>query len=1349
MRGQEGRKLHIVKRFVSTLLSCLLTLALAVPSAEPVFATEPWAADLTTTTQTLLVDMMRTNLMRSLNNNPQDSGEEGGSREDKTASITDADIVQTFQDTRLANQEWDTVNLHDVAVKLIERLKANIGEGEVTLDNARIIDYTENTMRLDYNFGQMAVDWAVKNVAYTAAIGEDKARDVFVMCMADAGGNPFISMKAYGDAIKQEAENYASSNNDGSHKDSLLKKYSYPTYQQYIMKGNQIPAGTLFIGTWLVDAQSLNGPIYNKAVRSMAEEDQQIMYYKSELAGGRWRNISSASSLNAILPSGDEVDESELQGYYVSVVVGQDGIPRDTNTGQYVDIFTISNPYDLENLPELRSIKLQLDNGNLKPKSKGGEGPGAYTYDRVWMFFHNVLPYPRNDTTKAVLDWWKDPAVQRQYQAWDYNSDATMKSEGVGWRRSVFGIRWWSDDNDYMIPKNEYSGTWPVIDMLQTEAEYGHEVTYYLYRRTDGFNYWRSKNIFNDYYLWYWPWTRITRYLYPRDWQTGGYIYTGVDAIDLSFWTLGRMENLRDSNRIQLMGRAYAMDVLYDIGGNDASEADFRNKVNIFKQFWLGSSSIQDEETDKYDAQLKALENLYLPLKQAGYEEEADRAMLLQEKIDSARRARAMYNLVLNEEHNYGFGAPLNNLFSQVAYGMSQVGRSYSVMAKDYGDSDGTSFTPDATMINVVGDAVTQATSAFNNYDDTALKNGDTVAQQYEYDTSMWIIDNASQGAEAMRTRLQNLTDLDNILAGTVQHKDREISVLDTLQVAADARITEQSHETANTEYINAKNDPDASQEELRKILQNQKAGLSATIGEGQQFIRGRVIRYDRNAALSYIDQRINWADGLKAGVASDDYGSYEIEAIDAHIEWLMDLKKTVTRGLKEKEEDPSAEKETLNLQRLDLLDDGDLDGVNELDKEISDADDKKDAERNKNLAILEGTGDAASKADAEANLDDIEAAKRDIGKDIIKKIENDDWENIYDPLDAAGDLGLPMDDILNKLKEAGAPAVVYNYADDNAERAKSSPFYDDGRTGDGEPEGGQDGSGNGPYDGDGSGTGGGSGDGAGDGSGNTGGGGTGGAGGPGDTDGGDGSGSGDNGDGTGGGGTDTGGAGGSGTGGTGGGSGLNDGGGNGRSGLNGKDLNGAISDVFGGPFDGLSDYDKASVTAGLSKFAENRDDDEIRKRVKDLLNQLLAEGNGFIYRQYLADPDKKYVSLAAVDKCRPLTKNRCVTIGDKATMSQIAGGSASYVFTIGTTTVEKNNGKNSEMDTPTVQQSDPSIRGSKTAQYPYITEESSSLYLQDTCEYIPDTEWAILIAPSMSKKVIQLLEALDGLADE
>ena len=351
--------------------------------------------------------------------------------------------------------------------------------------------------------------------------------------------------------------------------------------------------------------------------------------------------------------------------------------------------------------------------------------------------------------------------------------------------------------------------------------------------------------------------------------------------------------------------------------------------------------------------------------------------------------------------------------------------------------------------------------------------------------------------------------------------------------------------------------------------------------------------------------------------------------------------------------------------------------------------------------------------------------------------------------MEAAADLGLDMDDLSNKLKEASAPVSLQHLADDEAERSKTSPFYDNGNTGDGNGDNGDDNGGNGPYDGDGNGDGNGPGGGADDGSGNNGDGSGGGNTGPGGPDDGGGPGSGDNGGDGSSGDTGTGGGSGSGAGNGANGRGLNGGGGGGASGLDGRDLNGAIQDAFGGPFDSLSDSDKASVVAGLNKFADNRDDDEIRQRVKDLLNQLLAEGNGFIYRQYLGDLSQKYVSLAAVDKCRPLTKNRCVYIGDKATMSQITGGSASYVFTIGATSVESNDGKTSEMRTPTVLQSDPSIHGSRKEEYPYIVEESSSQYLKDTCEYIPDTEWAILIAPSMSKKVIELLEVLDELADE
>ncbi len=1335
MKKETGRrKLHIAKRLASLLLLVAMAVTtVAVP--EPVVADEvsTWENDGTTTVRNLIISLVQKNIELSIKADAE-PGEGAG--------VTDDQIIAAFEGVHHITSAWSTTNLHTVTTQCVQIL---VDQGIATLDDSKLQSLSSSTMPLDYTLGDMMVDWARNNVAQAAMVDDDTLVS-FYDELVTAAGSPYIVVKSYGDVVMQKAKDYATDNNVGDDKVNILKTDSYITYRDYVAAGNIVPAGTLFIGTWLIDMQTANTTTYTRAVRSMAEDDQQIMYYKSELAGGRWRDIASASSLNAILPSGDDVADTELMNYYISVIIGPDGIPKNPKTGEYVDIFNISNPYELDTLPELKGIRLQIDAGNLKPMSRGGTGSGAYTYDRVVLFFEHDQPFPRSQEMQDNVNYWKNASINNHDYlcAWDLNGGDKYKEVDYGWRRRFLWWSWWSTDRGYMELKKRYTGDMQLVDMLQTDEEYGHEVTYYFNEGNGGDG--RSS--------WYSPFPKPE--VHGRIFHSKAY----AQQQDSKHWWEPQ-NSISGTTRLYLRGQAVKADIplvgyygpwdqraISILGTNDINVIRYR--INLFKQFWAGSTSIRDDDTDRYDQQLAAISNLYLPLKQGGYEEEADRAMLLQDKLDSARRSKAYYNLVMNDEHNYGIGAPLNNLFSQVAYGTSDFGRSYAVMAGDYGDNtDGTMFQPDSSMMEVVGSAVTAATSAYNSYNDMALKNGDTVAQQFEYDASQAVIDNAAAGPEAVRGNLQMLTDLDNILGSTIRHKDRELTTLDSLQMTADARFQEKSHEAAGEEYIKAVNDPDSSEETIRKVLQQQKAELSSTIGEAQQFIKARVIRLARDPALSYIDERINWADGLKPAVSTDAYGQYETEAIDDHINWLIALKKTVTAGGGLDKEDPAKDKAVLNLERLDLLDDNDLDGMDNLDRKIGEKDQEIADQRDRNLSILDGTGDAASKADALIGLDDMEGAKRDIEKDLIGDIENDDYDRIRDLLDAAADVGLNMDDIQDKLKLAGAPLSVQNYADDAAERAKSSPFYDDGTTGDGDEGNGDDNGGNSGQDGDGSGSGGPTGDNAGDNAGNAGGSSGGGSTGPDGSDGTDGSGSGDNaGDSTSGD-NGSGGAGGSGTGSGASGRGLNGGGGGGASGLDGRDLNDAIQDAFGGPFSSLSDSDKASVVAGLNKFAEDRGDDELRQRAKDLLSQLLAEGNGFIYRQYLGDPSKKYVSLAAVDKCRPLTRNRCVYIGDKATMSQIAGGSASYVFTIGATSVQSNDGETLEMDTPTVIQSDPSIHGSQKEEYPYITEESSSQYLKDTCEYIPDTEWAILIAPSMSKKVIELLEVLDEIADE
>ena len=122
-----------------------------------------------------------------------------------------------------------------------------------------------------------------------------------------------------------------------------------------------IENATLAIGTHLIYLHSLNEEIYAIALESASDSGQDKWYYKSELAGGMWLDISDASSIKDITTAGKIVDDSEIEALYFTHHTKSDGITYDLKYNTQVCIFDIQNVYDLELMPELESLKLQYD----------------------------------------------------------------------------------------------------------------------------------------------------------------------------------------------------------------------------------------------------------------------------------------------------------------------------------------------------------------------------------------------------------------------------------------------------------------------------------------------------------------------------------------------------------------------------------------------------------------------------------------------------------------------------------------------------------------------------------------------------------------------------------------------------------------------------------------------------------------------------------------------------------------------------------------------------------------------------------------------------------------------------
>lgn len=165
--------------------------------------------------------------------------------------------------------------------------------------------------------------------------------------------------------------------------------YTYPlakaVFQQedtVHIQAESIENSTLIIGTHLIHISALNDELYSIAEKSAEHSGQNEIYYKSELADGKWYNISSASSLSDITEEGEQVSDEKIEQLPLTHQTKSDGITYDLKKNIAVCLYDIVDPYELENLEELeplcsqyelmkereKNTELQTSNGKLVEK---------------------------------------------------------------------------------------------------------------------------------------------------------------------------------------------------------------------------------------------------------------------------------------------------------------------------------------------------------------------------------------------------------------------------------------------------------------------------------------------------------------------------------------------------------------------------------------------------------------------------------------------------------------------------------------------------------------------------------------------------------------------------------------------------------------------------------------------------------------------------------------------------------------------------------------------------------------------------------------------------------------------
>lgn len=1255
-RKNKKQNIGIFKRqFLSALLALVLFISI-VPYENlcPAFWVEAVEG------QTVLTDMLVPLVERNLGSAARYS------------ELTNDIISETFKAQNTNKAKWSTMNLYDFMTALGDKIKDEITytvkEGEEEKEVTENVnpwltasskssgspykdhsqDFFGNAMNTGYTLGAYVLDYCRNNMPESVLLSDDAIINVYDQLAglpSEGESDPFVETSKIKDKINGEANSASIGSSANQDAQGYIDTDKYIKYVDYVSalanNGQTIPAGTLFVGTWLMDAQTVNDTFYHMALNSMSEANQQIMYYKSELAGNRWKDIYGANSLESILPISENVQDTELMNYYVSVVVGSDGIPKSAKTGEAVDIFSLSDPYQMESIPELRALKMQFDSKVVSPSDQGSK---RYIYERLDRFFKSDDNFTRNEN------------MQRDC---DYVLDVASRS----------GIAFYASDPRYFLARFEESGR-GFLENQETVAE-----------------------IFN---------TKVN-YVWQTSWPLG-LIRGSISWTNEKAW----------EREVRAMG------------GTSNGLDELNNRFYNFQQVWRHFSCVRDEVTDDYDTKLKGMGDIYKQMCSTGDasdKELADKALAIQEKLDSGRRARVYYNLTENEKHNYIVGPTLPLLYQWVAYGNSSVGRDYQVLYKTTED-----FSAVSSISEAVESALTECGNTYIKYNSNTLTEGNTVASKLEYDLSNAVINKANQGPAAVRNELTNLVDLENVNNSVIAHKTRELGLINNVLDICDTKYIQYVHMSAGETYLKAKSDPETTQSTLDEILMDQEADVLAVGTELQRYIKARAIRLNTEAAIEFVEGRLDWAENQRTGVSPDEFGHYAEEALNNHIKWLQALLASIKQGGDIKDEEEELEEKKAELENLmkDANDNGETEKAEEYQKQINEIS-KQIEEVQKRKQQEAGAQGASGSQIAGASTGNSPAANaKEIIDQILEHIEEGEYDEVDAKLDALEVFNPPgIKDVVDSLELHGAPVALINKAKAilaNVGTGEFSEFFP--VTGDG------DGNGEGETGGN---------------SGNVGGGGDGGGTGTGtgtDGEGGDGNGSGDdenpNGGGSGG---------------------SEDGDGNHKkpydgdgSGLDRSDFEDIIDEMYGDDPADRSETEQASIVASLMMFADINKDETAYEYGLSLLNELLDKNCPFIYRQYLQDQSVEYVSLAAIDKCRRWTRFRLVDKEEdeeksenrKATMQQFVQGTASYVFELDDLNVTKNDEKTDKMDIAPVSQEDASIRGDKYAKYPYIAEKYSGKYLFCTCVYVPETEWAILITPQMDKRVGKLLDAFD-----
>lgn len=238
------------------------------------------------------------------------------------------------------------------------------------------------------------------------------------------------------------------------------------TVRSVKVSAGSIENSSLVIGSHIIHINGLTDDLYAIAQESANEFNQNMIYYKSELADGKWFEITTATSVTDITGQGTPVDDGVISALEFTHSTNAKGETTDLRTGEKVSIYDIPDPYDLESMPELEPLKIQYQ--LLQEKDIETDSDEIYKIMIVAFYKEKIDDGETAESDLAIngMNTYKCGLSERGKSAtWAEAVDSVMEQEDA--KRRVKSLTTLSEILDELL--NKASG-------LEQGGDYGYSI---------------------------------------------------------------------------------------------------------------------------------------------------------------------------------------------------------------------------------------------------------------------------------------------------------------------------------------------------------------------------------------------------------------------------------------------------------------------------------------------------------------------------------------------------------------------------------------------------------------------------------------------------------------------------------------------------------------------------------------------------------------------------------------------------------------------------------------------------------------------------------------------------------